>query len=401
MRGLQSGGWMVIGALVLLTIATVTGSNLITDSAAQAAPKPGHVFIIVLENEGYKKTFGSKSPATFLNSLAKQGALLKNYYGIGHYSLDNYIAMVSGQAPNPATQGDCQNFIDFVATGTTEDGQAIGAGCVYPSNVSTIVNQLELKGLTWKGYMEDMGNIPSRESATCGHPPIGSRDNTQGAVVGDQYASRHNPFVYFHSIIDQPTCAAHVVNLAALSSDLQDERTTPNYAFITPNLCHDGHDGGGNKRCVDGQPGGLVSVDKFLADIVPIVLASEAYKHDGLLIVTFDEADSESGDASACCHEPNGPNVKHGSMIVFDNPPPKPPDRIPDRGPGVTGPGGGRIGAVLVSRFIKPGTISATAYNHYSLLRSIEDFFGLEYLGYAGQKGLESFGKDIFTRPNG
>ena len=401
MKGLQSRGWTVVGALALLAIAAASGTNLIAHGAAQAAPKPGHVFIIVLENEGYEKTFGPESTATFLNSLAKQGALLPNYYGIGHYSLDNYIAMVSGQAPNPVTQGDCQNFIDFVSTGTTADGQAIGAGCVYPSNVSTIVNQLELKGLTWKGYMEDMGNNPSRESAACGHPPIGSRDNTQGAAVGDQYASRHDPFVYFHSIIDLPTCAAHVVNLTALSRDLQDEKATPNYAFITPNLCHDGHDGGGNKRCVDGQPGGLVSADKFLAGIVPIILASPAYKHDGLLIVTFDEADSESGDASACCDEPNGPNIKPGSMIVFDNPSPKPPDRIPDKGPGVTGPGGGRIGAVLVSRFIKPGTISATAYNHYALLRSIEDFFGLGHLGYAGQRGLKSFGNDIFTQPNG
>ena len=386
------------GVCAFLTILTA-GPSLTTRAAIQAAPKPGHVFIIVLENEGYEKSFGRTSPAAYLNSLAMKGALLQNYYGIGHYSLDNYIAMVSGQAPNPVTQGDCQNYIDFVATGTTSDGQAIGTGCVYPSNVLTIVNQLEDKGLTWKGYMEDMGNIPSRESASCGHPTIGSKDNTQKAVIGDQYASRHNPFVYFHSIIDQPTCAAHVVNLMELVKDLQDEKTTPNYVFITPNLCHDGHDGGGDKTCVDEQPGGLVSADTFLAEVVPKILASPAYQRDGLLIVTFDEADS--GDASACCHEPTGPNINPSSKITFNNPPPNPPVETLDKGPGITGPGGGRIGAVLVSRFIKPGTISATAYNHYSLLRSIEDFFGLGYLGYAGQSDLKSFGTDVFTQPNG
>jgi hypothetical protein len=385
---------MLAGAFALLTVPA--------SSAAAAAPKPGHVFIIVLENEGYNVTFGAKSPASYLKMLARQGALLPNYYGIGHYSLDNYIAMVSGQAPNPVTQADCQSFVDFVASGIDKDGQAIGSGCVYPSSVSTIANQIEAKGLSWKGYMEDMGNDPKRESATCGHPVIGQPDGTQKATVGDQYASRHDPFVYFHSIIDLPTCAAHVVNLTALASDLRDEMTTPNYAFITPNLCHDGHDGGKRKKtCVDGQPGGLISADKFLADTVPQILASAAYQHDGLLIVTFDEADSKGGDASACCQAPRGPNIPPGAMIVFDNPPPDPPEKIADNGPGISGPGGGRVGAVLVSRFIKPGTISKTAYNHYALLGSIEDFFGLEPLGYAGQKGLKKFGEDIFTAPDG
>jgi hypothetical protein len=189
-----------------------------------------------------------------------------------------------------------------------------------------------------------------------------------------------------------------VVNLSALADDLADETTTPNYIFITPNLCHDGHDGGeGGKKCVDGQPGGLISADAFLADTVPQILGSPAFKHDGLLIVTFDEADSEGGDASACCREPRGPNIKPGAMVVFDNPPPTPPDQIPDKGPGISGPGGGRVGAVLVSPFIKPGTVSKNPYNHYALLRSVEDFFARDHLGYAGQKGLKSFGKDVFT----
>ncbi len=360
---------------------------------------PGHVFIIVLENEGYHVTFGAKSPAHYLRSLARQGALLRNYYGIGHNSLDNYLAMVSGQAPNPITQSDCHDFIDFVPTGTTPDGQAIGSGCVYPSGISTVGNQLERKGLSWKGYMEDMGNDASRESATCGHPVIGQADGTQKAKLGDQYASRHDPFVYFHAIIDPPTCAAHVVNLSALTTDLKDERTTPNYAFITPNLCHDGHD----LKCVDGQPGGLAAADKFLQKIVPEILASPAFRHDGLLIVTFDEADIEinydrqtgketfEGDASACCDEPAGPNIAPGALVFH----------WPDKGPGIVGNGGGRIGAVLVSRFIKPGIVSKVAYNHYSLLRSIEDFFDLGHLGYAGQKGLKTFGTDIFTNPMG
>ena len=378
-------------SLAVPLISIMIMSIPITGAEAQSLPKVGHVFIIVLENKGYHVTFAAQSAAVYLRMLAQRGALLQNYYGIGHHSLGNYIAMVSGQAPNPDTQRDCPNFIEFTQTGTTMDGQVIGTGCVYPSSVPTIVNQLESKGLSWKGYMEDMGNDPSRESATCGHPVIGQPDGTKKAAKGDQYASRHNPFVYFHKIIDDvPGCAAHVVNFSSLASDLQDVHTTPNYVFITPNLCHDGHDVfGHDKKCIDGQPGGLFAADKFLMDIVPKILASPAYRHDGLLIVTFDEADF--GDASACCDEPRGPNIKPGSMVL---------ENI-DTGPGIVGPGGGKIGAVLISRFIKPGTVSNTAYNHYSLLRTIEDFFGVGHLGYAGQKGLKAFGADIFTKPDG
>jgi hypothetical protein len=394
----MNGRWKP-GRLVKDLTALVSALSVLactpTRTIAQALPKPQHVFIIVLENEGYDVTFGANSGALYLNALARNGALLKNYYGIGHDSLDNYIAMVSGQAPNPATQADCESFVDFKSSGPLDaDGQAVGTGCVYPPSVRTIVDQMASAHLTWKAYMEDMGNVASRESATCGHPTVGDKDNTQEAVVGDQYATRHNPFMYFHSVIDdRPNCGAHVVNLAALDGDLANEQSTANYVFITPNLCHDGHD----EPCVDNEPGGLISADKFLMQIVPKILNSPAYRHNGLLIVTFDEADVyirkdklESGDVSACCDEPPGPNTHSG--MVYDS---------VDKGPGIVGPGGGRIGAVLLSRYIKEGTVSEVPYNHYSLLRSVEDFFGLEHLGYAGRNGLNSFADDVFTQPSG
>src|SRR5450631_765843 len=98
--------------------------------AAPAGPAPriGHVFILLLENEGYDVTFGPASPAKYLNHLKRQGALVVNYFGISHFSLGNYIALISGQAPNPATNNDCEQFTDFAATGLTSDGQAIGSG---------------------------------------------------------------------------------------------------------------------------------------------------------------------------------------------------------------------------------------------------------------------------------
>jgi hypothetical protein len=337
--------------------------------AADALPPVGHVFVIVLENEDAEVTFGPDSPAPYLaTELPSQGQLLSEYYGIGHVSLDNYIAMVSGQAPNPVTQSDCVVFQDFQPAPAVldGDGQAIGTGCVFPSNVTTLADQLEAAGKSWRGYMEDMG-------APCRHPAIGAADDSQDAEVGDQYATRHNPFMYFHSIIDDTvSCQQHVVDLSALTADLGATSSTPNLSFITPDLCHDGHDA----PCVDGEPGGLVSADAFLKAWVPKILASPAYRQDGMLIVTFDEAEpGDPASAAACCGEQPGPNSPS---------------------PGIDGPGGGRTGAVVLSQYTEPGSENDTPYNHYSLLRSLEDLYGLEHLGFAAAAGLKPFGADVF-----
>jgi hypothetical protein len=344
-----------------------------TAPAAAASPVR-HVFVIVLENQNASTTFGPGSPAPYLaTTLTSAGAFVPGYYGIGHNSLDNYIAMVSGQAPTVATQGDCPDFIDVLPGTPTSDGQVLGQGCVYPASVQTVAGQLQARGLSWKGYMEDMGNNPVRDNGvTCAHPAIGSPDGTQQATATDQYATRHNPFVYFHSIIDNPAgCQARDVPLSRLPTDLASVKSTPNLSFITPNLCHDGHDA----TCADGTAGGLPAADAFLRQWVPQITASPAFQRDGLLVIAFDEAAS---DSTACCGEQSGPNT-------------------PAAGGPMGGAGGGRTGAVLLSPFIAPGTVSAQDYNHYSLLRSIEDSFGLAHLGYAAAPGLRAFGGDIFT----
>ncbi len=347
-------------------------------AVAAAAPPPiRHVWIVVLENENASDTFGPNSDAPYLaRTLPSQGVTLPNYFATTHLSLGNYIAMVSGQASNPQTQSDCQFFTDFSPGLIDAEGQAVGQGCVYPGGVKTIANQLIDKGLNWKGYMEDMGNNPA-QSPTCRHPAIGARDDTQSAKVGDQYAARHNPFVYFHSIIDTGLCFARDVPLDRLPGDLASGATTPSYSFITPNLCNDGHD----EPCVDGRPGGLKSADAFLRSWIPRITGSRDYRDGGLVIVNFDEAEAGPGghaDSSACCGQKPGPNT-------------------PNAGGPTPGPGGGRTGAVLLSPYIKAGTVSTTPYNHYSLLRSTEEIFGLGYLGYAGQAGLRAFGSDVYS----
>jgi hypothetical protein len=141
--------------------------------------------------------------------------------------------------------------------------------------------------------------------------------------------------------------------------------------FITPNLCNDGHD----SPCPNGAPGGLVQADTFLRQWVPRITGSSAFKQDGgLLIITFDEA--STSDTGACCGEIAGPSSTR---------------------PGLGGPGGGDVGAVLLSPYVAPGTVSQVPYNHYTMLRSVEDLFRLPHIGYAQLPGEQSFGSDVFA----
>jgi hypothetical protein len=333
------------------------------------------VWIIVLENESAATTFGPASPAPYLaHTLTAAGATLPDYYGIGHESADNYIALVSGQGPNPQTQADCPLYDDFLQVGTAPDGQALGSGCVYPPSVQTVGGQLAQAGLPWRAYEGDMGNDPMREAAACAHPALGGPDTTQTATPTDGYATRHDPFMYFHSVIDDAAgCADHVVPLSRLPGDLANVAGTPSYSLITPSLCDDGHDA----TCADGSAGGLPRADAFLRAWVPRIVASPAFRADGLLVITFDEsAGNGGGDDSACCGETASPNT-------FAN--------------GLAGPGGGRVGAVALSPFIAPGTVSTVPYNHYSLLRTVEDLFSLPALGEAGAPGLAAFGPDVLS----
>jgi hypothetical protein len=215
------------------------------------------------------------------SALPAQGALLENYYAIGHWGLDNYIALVGGQGPNAATQRDCMQVIDFRLQQPNLDshGQALGFGCVYPSLVKTLPGQLDKAGLT------------------CGTK--------------------------------------------------------------------------------QGPPGPFIAA--FLQEWVPLITHSAAFRRDGLLIITFAQSDGRMPrDYEACCGE-------------------MPMSADPDKA-GFRGPGGGKVGAVALSPFIRAGTISTAPYNHYSLLRTVEDIFGLEHLGFAAQSGLRPLDSDVFTR---
>ena len=386
--------WLLAAAILSLVLAACTstasqrGSGTGTAAAAAGSGEPGglrvvrHVWVIELENQGYAQSFGTPPADPYLaQTLPRMGALLENYYAIGHSSAANYVAQISGQAPDLGTQSDCPVWTPFPGAAVAGPyHQVLGEGCVYPAAVPTLGNQLSAAGRSWAAYLQDMGNDPARDRTVatargpaCGHPATWAVDHTQKAEKGDQYAARHDGFTFFRSVTaNQAFCAAHILSFRPLPGDLARAAATPAFSFIAPNLCNDGHDA----ACVTGAPGGLAQADAFLSQWVPKIMAAPAYRDGGLIVITFDEG----SDAAACCGETPGISPSHPDVPL----------------PGKTGPGGGRIGAVLLSPLIRPGTVSTVAYNHYSLLRSIEDIFGLPHLGDAAMPQVRSFGPDIF-----
>jgi hypothetical protein len=184
--------------------------------------------------------------------------------------------------------------------------------------------------------------------ADCVHPNPGE-PSTAPAPGG--YAASQNPFVYFHSLLDLGDCSANDLPIDALSGDLGKATKTASYSFIAPDPC----DSGASGQCPAGAPEGAASADAFLSTWVPRILASPAYKADGLLIVSFSAIDPAAEGASASATDPL------------------------------------RVGALLLSPLITPGATDSAAYNPYSLLRSSEDLFGLAPLAHAGDAKTSSF----------
>ena len=218
----------------------------VTPARAASVPAYDHVFVVVMENHGYSSTIGSPA-APYINSLLPTAALAANYFAVTHPSLPNYLALAGGSP-----------------FGITSDCTACWI------SAANIADRLEAGGSTWKGYMESM---PSPCFAGDSYP----------------YAQKHNPFIYFNDIrTNAVRCQSHVVPYSRLATDLALAATTPNFAFITPNMCNDTHD------CTVGTG------DSWLSVQVPSILNSAAFKTQrSLLLVTWDEDDSTGANQVA------------------------------------------------------------------------------------------------------
>lgn len=267
----------VIAAAIHLTVqkpksAVPAKSNQSQAANQSASTKPApasnnkqfaHIFIIMEENKPYNSIVGS-SQAPHINSLIRQYTLANNYFAVLHPSLPNYLAVTSGS--NHGINNDCN---------------PPSAGCEI--NATNIADEIEHSGHTWKEYAESM--------------PSPCYTYNSG-----EYATKHNPFIYYSDIVNNHTrCVSHVVPFSNLARDLKSTSTTPDYAFITPNLCNDMHD------C------SVVTGDQWLAAHVPEILQSKAFTvQNSLLVITWDEGNAASNHVPAILI---GPQVKSGYTL--------------------------------------------------------------------------------------
>ena len=317
-----------------------------TEEAKPEAGRIKHVFVISLASPGYEAAFG---PANLqmpylAETLRPQGDLLSNFKLLSESWLANSFASTAGQKPTPDSEADCPEY----------------EACVFPVETLSYPDQLATAQFTWRGYFEDMADTTG-QPASCVHPEPGAEETPPPGG----YFPVLNPFIYFHTLLDLGDCAANDVPLAELEKDLRKTEKTPNFSYISPNLCNAGVTPG---QCPEGAPDGAAAADAWLATWVPKILRSPAYKADGLLIVTFGAANPV-------------PNPDPAQ-------PPTPPTSL-------------ETGTLLVSPFVTPGATDAAKYDPYSLLATNEDLFGLHRLGEADGKKVKSLAPQLLAENGG
>ncbi|GAC1595483.1 MAG: alkaline phosphatase family protein [Candidatus Velthaea sp.] len=307
---------------------------LAATAQATSVPRYQHVFVIVEENKTYEDIIGSPDAPT-INALARTYGTATQFYGEVHPSEGNYVALVGGSTfgihDDDAFFCKPRQFSRFCP-------HALLPGFAnHTVDAPHVGIRLAERGFTWKGYYE---NIPSPGSL---------------AVTGDDggsklplYASKHSGFLNYRSAQTEPHRAEHITDFHALERDIA-ANTLPNFALIVPNQCNDMHglrSRGAPPDCHKG-PALIRRGDRRVDQVLASIMAARAWKSAAnvAVVLTFDE--SAAGSAGCC-----GADPKHPSTV-----------------------GGGHIATVVITNHGPRGIRDATAYNHASLLRTVEDAF--------------------------
>ena len=188
-------------------------------------PPVKHVFVIMLSDQPYASVFGPTSRRRYLSqTLEHKGELLVRYYAVAHEQLANGIALISGQGPTAETAANCPNYSAIAPATVGADEQVTGSGCVYPSSTETLPGQLAAKHLTWRAYIEGMGEGPGTTARRRRLRAPGARRGRPDArprpPAGQTYATWRNPFVYFGSLTGAPCVRSRRRRPEQLSADL-------------------------------------------------------------------------------------------------------------------------------------------------------------------------------------
>ena len=315
-----------------------------------------HIFVIMLENHSQSSVIDDPN-APYLTSLAHTYSMADNYYGVTHPSMPNYIASIAGDNFGIQDDND-QNVVNL--------------------DRSNLVDQLEARHVGWGAYMEA---LPANKTDRFG--PV-----LPNGTTASLYAKKHNPFVLFDDIKNNPARMDKVRDYTRLAADLNGPKA-PQFVWISPDQCNDMHGGvytpvpghaeapcpyGSTKD--DANDAALkAKADTFVKNAVATITGSKSWTRKSAIVIVTDENDytgnEETGgweNADGCC---DSPYVAKGDA------------RVSPDWPGGTY-GGGLIPAIVVTASGPRHLVDHTAYNHYSLLTTIEDNWNLGYLGHAG-----------------
>jgi len=371
------GAVLIAGASVLIglsvpALAANQGASSLAGPADRAAgfPHMHHVFVIMMENTSYSALLDpSNQNTTFIQHLASTYGLATDYFGVTHVSLPNYVAAISGSTWGSNSDDETQANEGFF-------------------NHLSLVDQLDQAGVSWKGYMESMpsagytANFGDCTSGGTPDPNCTAVVNGKGDTGTALYTRKHDPFMQYPAVFNNPQRAANVVPLTQLSSDLN-SGNVPQFAWISPNACNDMH--GGPPACpFPNSPTDQFQAtlykdgDTFLNTWVTAIMNSSAWNGNSAIFVTWDEGGfSDSApfgpeDITGCCDSP-----------VLPSSPVNPTTGSGGDLAGGTLYGGGHVPMIVIARHGARGLQDATPANHYSLLQTIELNWGLALLGNA------------------
>jgi phosphatidylinositol-3-phosphatase len=338
--------------LTRISAALVVAAALAFPQLVRAAGTPSfsHVYVIMEENSSYEDIIGNTTDAPYINHLAETEGFAANYYGVTHPSQPNYVAFTSGSF-----------------WGVNKDDSTL------TFDKQNIVDQLEARGLSWATYQQ-------------GLPAVGSLVPQWPATGSGLYVKKHNPFLLYTDVMSDPARLQHVKPIEDLATDVN-AGSAPNFAFIAPDQCHDMHGVSSTSAAAYGEPwcaypadfvlshALIRAADDYVKQLVTTITSSKGWTSDSAIVLTWDENESSGAtnqnlgyaSGTGCCASP----------------------------PAL---GGGRVPAIIITN--SPAhTVSLQPYNHYSLLRTIEDNFGLSCLANACDPSVKPM-TDLFP-PSG
>ena len=246
---------VAVAGLLLLSpgvhAAAIRSSGRRRPSAARRAPRhaAAHVMVLMMENSSYSDVVGS-SAAPYQTKLSRSYETATSSYGVGHYSLDNYLAALTGRFYTWSV-GDCSP----------------GPGC--QASDTTLADQLDFAHIPWDAFMGAM-------------PTDCDTQNAYDAAAGRYYGVRHDPFVYFPRLLKRD---CHRIQPSTRLLAALDSASPPDFVWYSPQICHDG---GGDEPCATVSAG-----DAFLSAEIPRIQATRWYREGGVIVLTYDEGDSK------------------------------------------------------------------------------------------------------------